>query len=113
MATRKQKTIRIARKYIAYVNKHYKKVSKAYLFGSHIQEYLENKAVQEESKLREEYGTPIIIHGNTDGGIAIGDITGDGHQDVIVTTSKDGVSKLYRLINDGKGNLIPFTSARE
>ena len=84
-----------------------------YLFGSHIQEYLENKAVQEESKLREEYGTPIIIHGNTDGGIAIGDITGDGHQDVIVTTSKDGVSKLYRLINDGKGNLIPFTSARE
>lgn len=48
MASQKQKALKIARQFITYVNKHYRKVSKAFLFGSY-------------SKGRSHYGSDIDI----------------------------------------------------
>ena len=35
MASKKQKALKIAKNFVDYVNKHYKKVSRAFLFGSY------------------------------------------------------------------------------
>jgi|SRR3989338_7552015 len=35
MASKKQKALKIAKRFVDYVNKHYKKVNRAFLFGSY------------------------------------------------------------------------------